>query len=105
MGMQCLHLEFRGRASAGFYMDNNPKGISLKAVLLGALVDIAGTCVLALGAGMVIGVVLLSQGTPPNQLENRANEFAQEPAVLLGSLGLGMVFTVLGGYVAGRIAK
>jgi hypothetical protein len=77
------------------------KRISLKALLLGFLTDIGGSLVCGIGLGIVWGIALAARGVPANQI---AAHF-QGMAFFVTSLVLGFGFTVLGGYVAGRVAK
>jgi hypothetical protein len=72
------------------------QGISLKAVLVGFLADTVGSFAL----GVVIGIVLVVQGTPPHAVAERM----LEPTGLVLCLVLGSVGTVFGGFIAGRVA-
>jgi hypothetical protein len=78
------------------------RGISAKAVLLGALVDFGSSLAVGFVAGFIWVIALAAQGVP-------ADEMIDDPPdglpVIIPSLVLGFGATVLGGYVAGRIAK
>jgi hypothetical protein len=78
----------------------NERGISPKAVLFGFLADIGSSLVGSCIIGGVIGVILVARGASPDEV----NAQSQEPIVLVLSLALGLACTVLGGYVAGRVA-
>lgn len=79
-------------------------GIRIRAVAFGAAVDVGCTFVFAVALGIVLGFVLLSGGTDPEDLARELEELAKNDVVMLGSSIVGLCFTILGGYVAGRIA-
>lgn len=74
------------------------RGISLKAVLFGFLVDLICSLGVGVAIGVVLGGMLLAQGATPDEL----NAQMQEPVVLVPSLAVGLACTVLGGFVAGH---
>jgi hypothetical protein len=74
------------------------KGIRFIAVLLGALTDNGCSLVCGLGYGIMFGIVLGVMGIP-------IDEGTRSPLFLIPSLFLGFGGTVLGGYVAGRVAR
>jgi len=70
--------------------------INIKALALGTLADIGGTLIVGIG-----GIALVAQGVPQNQLATRVGS-----AMFLGFLLIvGLGFTLLGGFVAGRVSK
>jgi hypothetical protein len=77
-------------------------GATWKAVLLGVTTDLFGTTI----AGMVLVVLfsgmLVAQGRAP---EDIAPTLLQSNQYLFVSLAMGLSFTVLGGYVAARVAN
>ena len=75
--------------------------INIKAVGLGVLTDVGGSLVLGLMFGVVMVVALAVQGVPQNGVSVRL----QEPIFLIPGMIFGFGFTLLGGFVAGRIAK
>jgi hypothetical protein len=77
------------------------RGISILAVVLGVLTDIGSTVIVGIVIGVVVAIVLLSQGVPPDRLA----EYLEGPVYRLASLVPGLGCTVLGGFVAGRVAK
>ena len=77
------------------------KGIKLKAVLFGALTDVGGSLALGSIFGVVFGIALAAQGVPPSEIELRQ----QSLAFLIPSLVIGFGATVVGGYVAGHVAR
>jgi hypothetical protein len=77
------------------------RGISLKAVLLGALVDTSCSFAYGLVAQFTLSMVLSIRGVKADAMP----EYRIGPAFLiLGMIG-GTAATVLGGFVAARIAK
>jgi hypothetical protein len=72
------------------------QGISLKAVLVGVVADIAAS----IAGGVVIGVLLVAQGTPPHAV----GALMLEPMGMALGLVLGFGSTVFGGFAAGRAA-
>lgn len=79
-----------------------PVGSTWKAVTLGALADIAATVLGSLVLFSILGSIMVSQGADPEQLD--ADLMASDVTMLLG-LVLGLLCTVLGGYVAARVAN
>jgi hypothetical protein len=73
------------------------RGLKLKAVLFGFLVDTIGT----LGVALVLLFAMAARGLSENEVAARMHG----PSGLLLMLILGLGFTVGGGYVAGRTAR
>jgi hypothetical protein len=84
---------------------NLARGSPIKAVLLGLAVDIGGTILMSLLLGIGYGIFLAATGTPPAEIASAAK--MDNPASLLSITGtvMGLIFSVLGGYVCARIAK
>lgn len=76
------------------------QGISLKAVILGVLVDVGTTLAIGVVAGVVLAVVFVAQGRTPDEI----NAMGQDPIILVPSFVIGLACTVFGGFVAGRVA-
>ena len=74
--------------------------ISLKAVALGVLTDIVGSMLAMTIVGLIVGAVLDADGVPQEALELQMHR----PGFLLPGMLLGLGFTALGGFVAGRAA-
>lgn len=72
------------------------------AIALGFIVDVGGTMVFSLAAGIVASMLLVSGGTAPEDL---ALALEQSVTFQLTSLAGGLACTVLGGYVAARFAN
>ncbi|MBI4684424.1 MAG: hypothetical protein HY755_04410 [Nitrospirae bacterium] len=77
------------------------KEISIKAVIIGLLVDIGGTFAFSFVFGILAALLLLATERDIKELET----ISETPGFLVPSLFVGLLFTSLGGYVAGRIAK
>jgi hypothetical protein len=79
-----------------------PGGSTWKAVGLGVLADVCATLLGSIVLFFVLGSVMVSRGASPADLD--ANLMDSDLTVLLG-LVLGLGCTVLGGYVAARVAN
>jgi hypothetical protein len=76
-------------------------GIRIKAVVLGFVTDLGCSLTVAFAYGLILGVSMALKGIPPEEIHTQL----QGPVVLIPGLVFGFGFTILGGYVAGRIAK
>ena len=77
--------------------------INSKAVLLGILVDIVGSFTLGLLVIMILlGIYYASQGIPVDEMETYMK--TDIPSLFI-TIAIGLYFTFLGGFVAGRVAK
>jgi hypothetical protein len=79
-----------------------PVGSTWKAVTFGTLADLGATLLGSLVLFSVLGSIMVSRGASPEQLD--ADLMASDLTLLLG-LVLGLLCTVLGGYVAARVAN
>jgi hypothetical protein len=79
-------------------------GSAFKAVGLGMAVDIGGTLVATTLLGVIWGAVLVATGTSMEELQAIASIPRGSPLWIASQL-LGVLFSVLGGYVCARIAK
>lgn len=78
------------------------KRLNFKAILLGVLTDLVASFLLALVAGFVIAVTLITKGTPPSAIPAR---LLSDPNLFLFSLVGGLLAEALGGFVAGKLAR
>ena len=76
-------------------------GIRIKAVVLGVLADIGVSLVAGITYGIGLTVCLFIKGIRPEEI----GAHLQGPLILIPSLFIGFGATLLGGFVAGRIAK
>ena len=78
------------------------RSLRWKGIILGAVADIAGS----MGFGLVVGtafvVVLLSKGTPKDQV---ANVLTSNPTFAVVGLTIGLCFDTIGGFIAGAFAR
>lgn len=81
-------------------MTNNRR-INVKALVLGVLTDEGGSLVIGSILGVIIGIILAAKGVQQNEIQT----FLHGPFVLIAGLIIGFGFTVLGGFVAGRVSK
>jgi len=84
--------------------DRGPErtGSTLKAVAFGVLTDLLGTTLGGVVLVVVFSSVLIGQGHAPDRL---GALLVDSSAYLAVSLAVGLSFTVLGGYVAARVAN
>lgn len=75
---------------------------SVKAVVIGLLIDIGGTLGVGFLVGVFVGIYLIVKGVPPDRMEEA---IYSSFGFLLLSLIIGLFFTGLGGYIAAKIAK
>jgi hypothetical protein len=73
--------------------------VSFKAVALGALTDIGGSLLAMAAVSLLVGI-LGGQDVPAEEIERQLHR----PGFMLPSLLVGLAFTTLGGFVAGRVS-
>ena len=76
------------------------KEISIKAVIIGLIVDIGGTFLFFLIFSIIGGILLTSAGRDVDEL----TDFAETSTFIVVSSLAGLLFSVFGGYVSARIA-
>ena len=79
--------------------------ISVKGVLLGVLADVAGSTVSGIIMIPIFGGNILTEEMSDKELDEAIHAMTQGNEFLLTSLVVGLIFTVIGGYVAARVAK
>lgn len=77
------------------------KDINIRAVLIGFLVDVGGTFAFSMVFGVIAAILLFAMGRDIKELE----EFPNSTAFRILMPVVGVMFTALGGFVTGRIAK
>lgn len=80
-------------------------GSPLKAIALGLLVDVGGTTVGSLLLGAIYGIALAASGASLDELAAAGEGPATDSWLFWISTAMGLVFSVLGGYVCARIAR
>lgn len=78
------------------------QGSFTKAVLVGLAVDIGGTFAASILLSVLVGVVMSSAG---HTAEATADLFAESVVLKTAMMAIGIGCTVLGGYVAARVAN
>lgn len=79
----------------------NNRRINIKAVVLGVLMDEGGSLLIGALMGVITGIVLAAKGAQQNEIQT----LLHGPYFLIPGLIIGVGFTVLGGFVAGRVSK
>lgn len=82
------------------------KKISLKGVILGALVNVGGTVIWAIAADVYLDIKYHIYLLPQIQQASKTQILAgQDLAIVVLNILVGGGFSILGGYIAARIAK
>ncbi|MCX6908624.1 MAG: hypothetical protein NTY01_11345 [Verrucomicrobia bacterium] len=76
-------------------------GIRIKAIVLGVLADIGVSLVVGITYGIGLTVCMFIKGIRPEEIGTHLSG----PMILIPSLLIGFGATLLGGFVAGRVAK
>lgn len=77
-------------------------GIRIKAVILGALVDVGGTLIAGTAFGVAVGILMVVRDGAG---ATRLAELQTQPWMLASGFFLGVAFSLLGGFVAGKVAQ
>ena len=80
-------------------------GSPVKAVLLGALVDIVGTLVVGTLVAVTYGASLAASGASVEEIAAMSSDVPVDSWLFIVGLLVGCGFSLLGGYVCARIAK
>ncbi len=83
---------------------DRPQPRPIKAVIVGALIDIGGTLVVGTAVGVAFTVVLASRGLSVEQIEQELTNVDPGSAIGLLSSLLGALISLGAGYVCARIA-
>ena len=98
--------EFRDASSESKIETKNlKKGSPLKAIIIGLVVDIAGSFVSAFIMAIAYSVLLASRGLSPQEIEHRLTNLDPYSAFSIITMVVGGCMTVLGGYVCARIVN
>jgi len=79
--------------------------ISIKAILIGGLTDVGLTMILGLPIGIYAALVVDVAHIPKNQIHSAITAVMHRPGIYFSEMFIGFACSVLGGYVAARIAK
>ena len=79
--------------------------ISIKGVILGIVVALILDIIAAFVMGAIVGVSLVKEGMTQQQLKEAVVAVILSTGFLLGSGIFGTLSTILGGYIAARVAK
>ena len=75
--------------------------VSTKGLLVGTAIDWGGSIVVSVSLSIAFSIVMAISGTSLDETES----LLREPFVLIPIMIIGFGFTMLGGFVAGRMAK
>ncbi len=81
------------------------RSINYKAIILGFLADIAASISFSLTLSLLITFILSAKGYKEAELEQTLMQVFYTKTYLLLSIVVGFLFTVMGGFIAGRIAR
>jgi hypothetical protein len=86
--------------------ENSLKKISIKAVVIGAVIDIVSTNLLVIPLGIYIIISHHLSTLPKEQISHAVMQVLKDVPILFSvQILLGSLCSILGGYVAARIAK
>jgi hypothetical protein len=91
--------------SADLKTSSLPPGSPVKAILLGIAVDLGGSMVLGVVFGMIYATSLAAEGLSGDEIASRLQSIPLDSWYHILALSLGLVLSVVGGYVCARIAK
>ena len=77
----------------------------VKAIIVGVMVDVIGTTIIAGLIGLVLGFYLLSHGVSEEELEVVLIEKVMEAPWNMVGFALGAAISILAGYITAKIAK
>lgn len=79
--------------------------LSIKGILLGVLTDVAGSTIANIILIFLFSTHLITPEMSEQELNDAILAMTQDNGFLIASLIVGLCFTILGGYVAARVAK
>jgi hypothetical protein len=80
-------------------------GSSVKAVIYGVLIEVAGSFLVGIMIGVIYVVLLSRQGIPPEQMQTAITQMDPFSGIGLLALVLGSLVSVLAGYVCASVAN
>ncbi|MGE5386859.1 MAG: hypothetical protein ACM3SV_13340 [Betaproteobacteria bacterium] len=84
--------------------DTTP-GSPIKAVLFGFLTDFGGSMLAGIPFAFIYGVLLSVSGIPADEVGQALTEMPPDSLYAVIGYGIGLAFSMLGGFVCARIAK
>ena len=81
------------------------KALSFKGILIGGIVDVGLSFVLGIPLSVYVILKVASLHLPKAQIHDAISGINREMPIFLGQMVLGIVCSILGGYLAARIAK
>jgi NO-binding membrane sensor protein with MHYT domain len=78
--------------------------ISIKGVLVGGITDVGTTLILGMPFAVYVGLRVAASHIPSEQTQSSVQAIMHRPEIFLPQLLIGCACSVLGGYVAARIA-
>jgi len=79
--------------------------VSIKGVLIGGITDVGLSMLLGLPFGIYAGLEVAIAHTPNNQMHSTIAAIMHRPAIFITGLLIGSGCSILGGYIAARLAK
>jgi hypothetical protein len=79
--------------------------ISIKGVLVGGITDVGSTLILGMPFSVYVGLRVISDHIPKDQVQSSVMAMMHRPEIFFPQLLIGSACSVLGGYVAARLAK
>ena len=76
----------------------------VKAIIITVLIDIVGTIIVTLIAGIAYGVILAMQGTPPEEIKQLSENMDSLGIFSITASTLGLIVSVIAGYACARIS-
>jgi hypothetical protein len=79
--------------------------ISIKGVLVGGITDVGSTLILGMPFAVYVGLRVAASHIPKEQIQSSVQAILHRPEIFFPQLLIGCTCSVLGGYVAARLAK
>lgn len=76
--------------------------INIKSVFLGFLVDIVGSLLVGFIIGIIAAILYVAKG---NRIDGFEQFYYSNLPIMIISLIVGLLFVILGGFIAGKVAK
>jgi hypothetical protein len=90
---------------ASLSMNKTKKGSPVKAVLIAAAVDIAGTTIAGIVLGVVYAAMLAANGVAPEEIAATLSNVSADSTLSLVGIALGLVVSLYAGYLCAKIVN